>query len=379
MPVVVGYFPNWRIYSAPPYEPSDIPLHKLTHINYAFGKLEPDGTICFSDPWADIQKDFPGDSPDQPAKGCIHQLATALKGRNPAVRILLSVGGWTGSAHFSPVAANPAARHRFVHSAAQLLARYNLDGLDIDWEFPVKGGEEGNHRSPDDAKHFAFLLYELRMHFTHLSNTCLNNKYLELTIATSAAPHIYTCVNMREISQYVDFINLMTYDYAGSWTSTVQHHSALYQSTPCTHDAICTDATVRGYIAAGVPPFKLVLGIPFYGRGFTGVSSPTIGLPHKGSAKSPVSNEDCFAYDEIKHMIHHPSKCWELIHDGPSASSILYDRKAQIWIGIEDLWSVRKKVEYIKRMGLLGGMTWELSQDRGAELLSVMSMGLLGR
>ncbi|TPX33584.1 chitinase [Synchytrium microbalum] len=335
MPVVVGYFANWKIYATPPYNPSDIPLEKLTHINYAFGKLDPSGTVSFSDPWADIQMDFPGDAANQPVKGCIHQLTTVLKSRNPNIKIILSVGGWTGSGCFSSVAADPAKRQNFVTSAGELLIAYHIDGLDIDWEFPVEGGMDTNERSVLDSKHFNFLLYELRIHFNQLLTAGRVPHHLELTIATSASSYIYKHLDLPGLLPYVDFINLMSYDYSGSWSPTAGHHSALYTPTPSTPDTISTDATIRDYIARGVPPNKLVLGIGFYGRGFSGVQSPAFNCPHGGASKA-ASGEDVYTYDECKALVSQNAG-WEVIQDGPSASSVLYNRSSATWIGYEDV------------------------------------------
>ncbi|AAL81358.1 chitinase [Pyrococcus furiosus DSM 3638] len=143
---VVVYYISWGIY-ARKFFPEDIPFEKVTHVNYAFLNPKEDGTVDFYDTWADPQN---------------LEKFKELKKKYPQVKILISVGGWTLSKYFSVIAADPAKRERFARTALEIIRKYNLDGLDIDWEYPGGGGMEGNYVSPDDGKNFVLLVKTVR-------------------------------------------------------------------------------------------------------------------------------------------------------------------------------------------------------------------------
>ncbi|GJM82552.1 hypothetical protein HMSSN139_50480 [Paenibacillus sp. HMSSN-139] len=121
----------------------------------------PNGTIVLGDPWIDAGKQFPGDTWDQPIAGNIHQL-NKLKQANPHLKTIISVGGWTWSNRFSDVAASQVTRETFANSAVDFLRKFNFDGIDLDWEYPVAGGLPGNSYRPEDKQNYTKLLREIR-------------------------------------------------------------------------------------------------------------------------------------------------------------------------------------------------------------------------
>ncbi|CAN0350572.1 unnamed protein product, partial [Phaeothamnion confervicola] len=139
-PVIVGYYPEWGIYERK-FNVADCPAEALDVVNYAFASIK-DGKIALNDPWADVQKPFPGDAEGQAVKGNFHQLAR-LRARNPKLRCLISIGGWTMSGSFSDVALTEFSRHKFANSVVDFCKRYGFDGADIDWEYPGGGGLAG--------------------------------------------------------------------------------------------------------------------------------------------------------------------------------------------------------------------------------------------
>lgn len=179
---LVGYFTSWSVYVRD-YHVPDIPAEKITHINYAFANISPSvGTIVLGDPYADIDKYYPGDSWDPDSlRGSFHQLQI-LKGNHPNVKTLISVGGWTWSVYFSNVALTPESRDVFATSCADFIDEYTFDGVDIDWEYPVSGGEPGNIYRPEDRENFTLLLVAIRGKLDSLEIavvTTVNNCYFD--------------------------------------------------------------------------------------------------------------------------------------------------------------------------------------------------------
>lgn len=187
-----------------------------------------------------------------------------LKKANRNLKLLLSIGGWTYSAHFQPVASNPTLRSKFVSSALKLLEDYGLDGFDIDWEYPANDQE---------AQDYVDLLKEMRQALTQLSKSKDTAPYL-LTIAAPCGPNHYTQLKMKEMDKYLNFWNLMAYDYAGSWSTVTGNQANLYGPAPSTQVA------VDYYIKQGVPANKLVMGMPLYGRSFE--KTDGLGKPYQG-------------------------------------------------------------------------------------------------
>ncbi len=328
-----------------------IGAQKLTHINYAFGKVSPAGVIVFDDP-------------DAPAH--LAQLQ-ALKAKNPDLKILVSVGGW-GADNFSDAALSDASRYAFSQSAVDLIKRYSLDGIDLDWEYPGQAGPGIKFR-PEDRENFTEMLKSLRQHLDYLAwqrGRWGKDPYL-LTIA-SAAGRYFEHTQMDVLHRYLDFINIMTYDMAGAWAPKAGHHAPLYASGD--DPEVSTDAYVRQHLAAGIPPEKLVVGVPFYARGFTGAGSGGEGLNQPYEKYGPGYGWAELAKDVIG------KNGFERRWDEKAKAPYLWNPESRTFITYDDPESLRIKAEYVKERRLGGIMYWEHSHDPDEDLLNAVYEGL---
>jgi chitinase len=231
-------------------------VKQLTHVNYAFANVTEEGRVVLG---------MEGDSSRLAA-------LTDLRDRSSGFDLLLSIGGWEWSDHFSDAALTDASRERFARTAVRLLDKHDLDGLDIDWEYPGQEGQDNEYRS-EDKENFTRLLRTVRRHLDeHAAREGRDDAYL-LTIAAGAGPSFVENTNMAAAQAPLDFVNLMTYDYHGSWTEHTGHHANLHPPAPpdTAHPQRAASRAVDLFLEAGVPADKLVLGVPFYGRAWGGV------------------------------------------------------------------------------------------------------------
>ena len=207
---VVGYYAGWSAYRG--YQASDLPVRLLTHINYAFAGIDPDdGTLVLDDPEQD-RKNFAA--------------LRALREEHPHLKLMLSVGGWDHSAHVSDVAATAARRQTFARSCAELLAAHGLDGIDLDWEYPVSGGTAGTVHRPQDKQNFTLLLQAIRQELDRQGG--LDGRDYQLTIAGAAGSWYLGNIQPAAVADTVDHIFLMAYDLHGPWDSYADFNAPLY-------------------------------------------------------------------------------------------------------------------------------------------------------
>ena len=359
-PVVVGYFAEWN----DDYPASAIDVSRVTHVNYSFARIV-DGEIALS---ATDPKAAP--STPHPSIKRFAELS-ALKAKHPQLKTLVSVGGWGASKGFSAAAADEASRQRFATSCAQFAKAHDLDGIDIDWEFP---GDE----HPEDAHQFTLLLASLRT--TLDAQAKLDGHPYLLTIAAPAGPDHYKPLELGAISKSLDLINVMTYDLNGGWSARTDFNAALFAPTPVDgfkpNDVLSVDYAVKAFLAAGVPKDKLVVGVPFYGRAWAGVPAANDGLfqPHgKGDPKPPGDGDWTYRTIRDQHLDADGHRHWNDVAKVPW----LYDPKTQIMVSYDDVDSIRAKGDYVRSQGLAGAMIWELSQDDGqSSLLKALVDGL---
>lgn len=362
----VGYFAGWAIYSPQPCAPNQLDPTLLTHLNYAFTKVDTQGNIQLVDPWADIQIGQDWNDSKTAYWGNFRQL-NQLKAKYPHLKTLVSIGGWTLSDTFSILAENPASRTRFAESIVAFCKRYGFDGADIDWEYP---GFDAHSGRPQDKEHFTLMLAEIHRHAK------AQNPPLLVTIAAPAGPHHYEKMEVANIHPYLDWINLMTYDFHGPWgggEDAVTNHLAPLYAPKQGNPLFCGSAAVQYYLEQGVRAEKIILGLPFYGRSYGQVgrgNSNGLFSSYSGPGRGTHPQEPgMMAYYDIKKLFNTYSQGW----DEQAQVPYLYNPHTKEFISFDNETSLRSKCDYIKRMGLGGAMIWELSLDsKSWELLRVV-------
>lgn len=338
---IIGYYPAWKSYSG--YTPDKLDASKLTHINYAFAYIGQDNKIKLG---------YPDKDPEN------FKALNDLKEINKDLKILISVGGWNWSGMFSDTARAEASRTAFAESCVEFINKYGIDGIDLDWEYPVGGGLETNSKRPEDKQNFTLLLKKIRDKLDE-QGAKDNKKYL-LTIAGGASNYYLKNIEPDKVKDYIDFANLMTYDLHGPWDLYSDFNAPLYNRSDASPQyKICVDSSVNAWINAGFPKDKIVVGVPFYGYMYKVKTDAANGLFQKHSDGKALS------YSLIKTSYIKESNKF---YDAESMVPWLYD--GNTFISYDDTKSMTIKAEYIKNEDLGGAMIWELSQDYNNELLN---------
>lgn len=292
----------------------------------------------------------------------------ALKQRDPTLRVEISIGGW-GAGGFSEAARTDASRARFADSAAALVQRHHADGLDIDWEYPGNS-DAGIASSPADRHDFPLLLRALRARLDRIAGT----GQPPCTISVAVADGSFTAgVDIAAVDRVVDWFNLMTYDFCNSMTPTTCNHTGLHASVRAPADARSAARAARQYLAAGVAPGKLMLGVAFYGRAFSDVDPVGDGLyqPYRhyvGEIPWPRLRE---AFIGRQGFARH----WDARADAPW----LWNPASRTFVTYDDPESIKAKAAYVRRHRLGGIMYWEQSLDPGGQLLDAIAQRLHAR
>jgi len=395
---VVGYFVQWGIYRRN-YLVKDVhtsgSANMVTYINYAFSNITDSAPYeCVSgDEFADYNKAFDANEsvdgvgdPSSPGtlRGNFNQLRK-LKLMYPNLKVMISIGGWSWSDNFSD-AALPENRAHFAASCIDMYLKGNFtaelqgyddvfDGIDLDWEYPGACGETCNYRE-EDTQNFTALLAEFRSQMDALS--AQTGKTYYLSIAAPAGETYYSKIELDKIHPYLDFINMMTYDFHGAWDSETltNLHAPLYgdPADPGYADGMWADHAIQDYLAAGIPAGKVNLGIPFYGRGYSGVDDG----PNNDGLYQPFSRcargkYEC-GIDDYKEVVKLESSYTKYLH--PVAKSVWVFNGREFWT-YDDPTSVDIKMDYVQNLGLGGAMFWEFSGDTSdAALLGAIYNGL---
>jgi chitinase len=343
---VVGYvFPQNNV-----LQPGEIDARSLTRVNYAFANIESGRMV-------------PGFVKDQENFAYL----VSLKQQNPSLTVLVSVGGWLWSTNFSDVSLTPQSREVFLQSVMEFLTKYNLDGLDIDWEYPGMPGA-GHPFRPEDKQNFTLLLKELRARFD--AETTRTHRKLYLTIAAGASDEFLADTEMEKIQRYVDTINLMCYDYYEPGSDAITGHHAPLFTNLADPKKVSADASVQAFEKAGVPAAKILLGIPFYGHIWGQVANQNHGLYQPGK---PVPN-GYSNYGAITSTM--LNQGFDRYWDARASAPYLYSADKQIFVSYDDPESIAVKCKYVLTHKLGGVMFWDYSGDPSGALLHAIQSSL---
>jgi len=347
--MVVAYVAGYR-----DFDFATIDVSGITHINYAFGNIR-NGEAVFDTTKIDGKRLTTDD---------IVKL-NGLKAKNPKLKVLVSIGGWTWSKGFSDAALNAESRDKFAKSCARFVKEYNLDGIDLDWEYPNQSGAGNTHR-PDDVHNFTLMLKAVRQELDLLADEQGENKHYLLTIATGADQIYVDNTELGELDKYLDFLNIMTYDFYNGWHKVNGHHSNLYPSAKPELDMNSVVNAIDLHVKAGFPANKINLGIPFYGRIWNGVEvtgddilfnkAETVGM----------------GIDYIDFCQNINANGYTRYWDDQAKAPYLWNAEEKTFISYEDEESIALKVEYLKKRGLGGAMFWEYSADSDKKLLNAL-------
>jgi chitinase len=334
-------------------QPGQIDAQSLTRINYAFANIE-NGRMVTG--FAKDAENF--------------AFLTALKRQNPSLTVLVSVGGWLWSTNFSDVSLTAQSRQIFIDSVMDFLSRYDLDGLDIDWEYPGMAGS-GHPFRPEDKQNFTLLLKELRERFDR--QTRKTRRHLYLTTAAGASNEFLDHTEMAKAQRYLDTVNLMAYDYYEPGSDNITgHHAPLYTSDD-DPKKISGDASVRAFEQAGVPAAKIVLGLPFYGHVWGNVPDRNHGLFQPGK---PIPNAYAPYSVIVTTMLNSESSQFMRYWDPVAFVPYLYSAEKQVFVSYEDPESIAAKGRYVQSHKLGGVMFWDYSGDPSGTLLRAINTSL---
>mgnify|MGYP003328946777 CR=1 FL=1 len=404
---VVTYFEEWGIYSRD-VNLSDVDGQSMTHMNYSFFDVKADGSITLFDEFAALQKrfsqsdqvsrtftssDYAAMAPElldiyeSSGRYTITQNGDAItvtsvpvgwngvgtndagnfeqlrrfKELNPEVNLGFALGGWTLSDEFSTAYATQEGRDKFVSETVRIFETYDFfNVVDFDWEYPGGGGKAGNAVSASDGANFELVLRDLRTALDDLS--ARTGRDFEVSIATAGGEEKLANLNLEGIDPYVDFYNVMTYDFHGGWENVTGHQAAM------TGDANNYDVTgaVDVFERAGVELSKVVMGAPAYTRAWGNVSDGgSFGYQQSGSGRDATGSFEAGVYDYKDVLNDVVTGRRNLYWDDDNKAAFLYD--GDEWSSMETTATIAGKAAYVEEKGLGGMMFWALSNDAEGE------------
>ena len=427
---IIGFYPNWAIYDGQgKFHPEYIPAHKLTHIYLAFAKIESSdtGKVIVTDKNADTDKRYVSEgidkwwpNPDANVSECtiegnasdhdfigwnndytdkkyhkiqhtykvngIYKQLCLLKAKYPHLKTIITIGGHSNSDPFYTIAADETKRQTFASHAVAFALKYGFDGIDIDWEFPVKGGATPSLASPADRDNFTLLISALRTEINKTTNLTPSGKKLILSVDIYAGPVIAgyaykDYIDWKNVKNNLDFINIMSYDLHGKWDNATGHNAPLYGNNNPTNPQLCLDEAVKKITKDGVKKNKLVIGLAFYGQEINKVTNEDKydGLPGLNQPFEKPATCSPKDYRAIKSLIN--KNGYNYYWDSVAKVPYLFDAANKNFLSFDDPNSIVIKTSYAKNMGLGGVMIWDLAKDtryetnQGGDLLNAIHTG----
>lgn len=389
----VAYYTQWSA-AERDYHVRDIvdsgSADRLTHLQYAFGNVSAEGECFMSDEpgqgdaLADYGRTVPAresvdgvaDEPDQALRGNFNQLRE-LKEAYPHLTVNVSLGGWEWSRHLSDAALTEESRERLVSSCVDLYLRGDLpemngaggrgaahgvfDGIDLDWEWPGSEGNPHNVVRPEDRENYTALVEEFREQMDALGEE--TGRDYELTAFMPAGGwRLDAGYELDELMPHFDFITVQGYDYHGSWETTTNHQSNLVTDARDPGPGISTELVVQAYLDRGVEPARIVMGVPFYGQGWTGVEAGPDGDGLFQPAAGPAQGTHGAGTEDWRVLKEEAASAgFEVLRDDAAGTAWLYDGST-LWT-YDDPTAMTQKTRWARDSGLGGVMAWSIDGD----------------
>jgi chitinase len=408
--VRAGYYTQWSVYSG--FTPESVVQNgdasHLSQMQYAFINVAPNTSVAGSpiecssaDSWADWQTPYYNASNSvsgQDDSGVLHgnfNQLLELKQKYPNIKIVASLGGFTLSDWFSDAALTKQSRQHLVQSCIDMLIKGDLpglpagaakgvfDGIDVDWEYP---GSAGNHTTtstgdptarPQDTANFTALMAEFRSQLDALSRHQHSKRYL-LTAALSANPSKIDLLQVKKLNSSLDQFDVMDYDFHGPWETSgpTDFQSNLFTSAASPQPAnnqFSVDSSIDTYLKAGADRHKLIVGVPFYGHGWTGVpDGGTHGL-YQPATGPTAANGGTANWNVISKLGYQPYR------DPATGGYWVYDPASTNLYAVDDPTEIVQKMNYITKRDLGGAFYWSLDGDDSAGSLgAAVDLGLAG-
>lgn len=270
----------------------------------------------------------------------------SLKKINPDLKVLVSLGGWGGCETCSDIFSDKKGREEFALSVQELLQRHNLDGIDLDWEYPVIEGYPGHHFKPADQQNFTSLVEELRK--------TLGPDYVISFAAGGFSDYMQKAVDWKKVMPLVDHVNIMSYDIVNGNSKKTGHHTSLFSTA---NQKNSTDSSIRYLDSLGIPHEKMVIGAAFYARVWEDVGDLSHGLYQQGNFKESVSYKDLDHYFEM-------NTGFKNFWDSTAHARYSYNAEKGLFATFDDSLSVAQKTSYVIENHLGGIMFWQLTGDK---------------
>lgn len=354
---IVGYYPNWQWYDRnKAVRPQTIAYDKYTVLNYCFFVPNANGTITSHDQWADDnlllgEQDWSNGGRRKPETSIIYH----AHAHN--VKILASIGGWSLSSTFPTIASDSLTREKFAASCVDLVRTYGFDGIDINWEFP---GYAPHNGTAADKRNFTLLMQSIRTALATYGAS--KNATMLLTTAVGCAPERMDDIEWDSIAAVVDIINVMTYDYFGTWDATTNHNAPLKRPAVGA-EAFNVESTISTLLGTyGVDPEKITVGMAFYGRSATTVGAPGLHVASRGQADlvTFAADEGTPLYYNVLASLPNFTEHWDSTAKVPY---LVGKPGLNTFVSYDNVESIRAKSRFAIDKGLRGAIIWEITGD----------------